>query len=94
MLSAGMTTPAQLARRCGVSRKTAADWLAMERATLSAERLALISKRLNVRLLWFFEDVPGMDRKSVQEVMAVADALTPEQCAEWLEIGRHMAKKK
>jgi hypothetical protein len=92
MLSAGIDSPARLAKKCKVSRQTVTDWLAMDTAQLSGENVYLLSKCLGVRVTWLIAEeggLPGWDH--FDRALAVLSKLNGERVEEWLAIGERMA---
>lgn len=64
---------------------------------MSAEHLALIAERLNVRTLWLAtgRGVPHVERLAEEierEMLLIASLLEPYQCRTWLAIGRNLPK--
>jgi transcriptional regulator with XRE-family HTH domain len=94
MLAAGMSTPAQLAKRCGVSRQAAGRWLAMAEAEIPATRLLDIANRLKVRALWLIDgDGPMQPMPEVERIRVLMEKLSKKQCEAWLRFGERMASR-
>jgi transcriptional regulator with XRE-family HTH domain len=94
MLAAGMSTPAQLAKRCGVSRQAATRWLAMAEAEIPATRLFAVAERLRVRPTWLVAgEGPMQPMPEVRRVRAVLEKLSKKQCEAWLRFGERMASR-
>jgi transcriptional regulator with XRE-family HTH domain len=90
MVASGYDTPTALAKRCGVSRQTVVNWLAMDKAMLSAESLGLIAKCLEVRMTWLIDGEGTIGSQSTFRAIKVLDRLDASAAEEWLAIGERM----
>jgi transcriptional regulator with XRE-family HTH domain len=93
MLAAGIETPGELAKKCGVSRQTAQSWLAMREPLLRGTYLLKVADCLKVRMRWLSTGRgPVPISPELDELTTIAAHLSPESLAEWKEIGRKMAE--
>jgi transcriptional regulator with XRE-family HTH domain len=98
MLAAGISTPMQLAKSCGVSRQTAAKWLKMREAHVSAIYMLKISECLHVRMRWLIEGKGvagwGLHAKEdeLETALMILERLPPERLREWLACGEKLAR--
>lgn len=92
MLAAGMETPAQLGRLCGVNARTAERWLGLEDADLSAKTAYRVARCLKVRSSWL---VAGEGEAPFSEAgtaaRAIINRMSPTMARRWLALGRRMA---
>lgn len=95
MLSVGVRTAPELARKCGFSRQTAANLMKLDSAdNVRGKHMLALSNCLGVRIRWLLEGDPKVGRTSVFEALAIEqathiiDQLPQDKVERWLECGR------
>lgn len=97
MLAAGYSRPTQLAKACGVSRQTAAKWLDLAEANVSALYLFKIATCLHVRMTWLITG-QGVARwglhareEDLEKALEILEHLPADKLKDWLDCGEKMA---
>lgn len=91
MYAAGVETPEQLAKLCGVNGRTAGRYMLLEEADMSARIALKLARGLNVRLGWLIDgELPVRLSSAALEAAVVVDAMNEQQARRWLAYGRRI----
>jgi len=97
MFAAGITSPALLARRCGVSRQSVEKWMKASKPRLSATHLLGLANCLHVRMRWLMTGdgiIPDWELHErdvdIDQAIRILDRLSQSKARDWLAAGRRL----
>lgn len=95
--AAGVVSPAELARKCGVTLETVEGWIASDGDTVSGRQLMLLRKALRVRAPWLMNGegpVAGnaLNTEDEATALAILQAIPRPKLRFWFGTGRRLAR--
>jgi transcriptional regulator with XRE-family HTH domain len=95
MLAKGITTADQLARFTGIKPQIARKWLNMREARVSAMDLAIVSQKLQVRMIWLaigatIPQITGTLTEADMSALTITHTLDPRELEFWLKLGHKL----
>lgn len=91
MFAAGITTPEQIAKTCGVNGRTAVRYMTLEKADLSADIAYKLARGLNVRMGWLVAgELPVRLSEEALHAIKLLEKMNDVQVRRWLRSGERV----